>query len=81
VQARKRAEQRMKVRLFTLRGVDLAPVGEMVELGDWLAVYRAGITARVSTCVLTARGGGAFDKSVWVLPQIVGCQAELSQSR
>ncbi|HYN05761.1 MAG TPA: creatininase family protein [Vicinamibacterales bacterium] len=41
-----RAEQRIKARLFTLHGVDLAPVSKTVELGRKLAVYRAGITAR-----------------------------------
>ena len=41
-----RAEQRMKAGLFSLHGVDLAPVSKTVELGRKLAVYRAGITAR-----------------------------------
>ena len=41
-----RAEQRMKAGLFSLHGVDLAPVSKTVELGKKLAVYRAGITAR-----------------------------------
>jgi hypothetical protein len=41
-----RAEQRMKAGLFTLHGVDLAPVSKTVELGRKLAEYRAGITAR-----------------------------------
>jgi hypothetical protein len=41
-----RAEQRIKAGLFTLHGVDLAPVSKTVELGKKLAVYRAGITAR-----------------------------------
>lgn len=41
-----RAEQRIKAGLFTLHGVDLAPVSKTVELGKELAVYRAGITAR-----------------------------------
>ena len=41
-----RAEQRMKAGLFTLHGVDLAPVSKTVELGKKLAVYRAGITAK-----------------------------------
>ena len=36
-----RAEQRMKAGLFTLHGVDLAPVSRTVELGRKLAVYRA----------------------------------------
>jgi creatinine amidohydrolase/Fe(II)-dependent formamide hydrolase-like protein len=41
-----RAEQRMKAGLFSLHGVDLAPVSKTVELGKKLAVYRAGITAK-----------------------------------
>ena len=41
-----RAEQRMKAGLFTLHGVNMAPVGKTVELGKKLAVYRAGITAK-----------------------------------
>jgi len=41
-----RAEQRIKAGLFTLHGVDMAPIGKTVELGRKLAVYRAGITAR-----------------------------------
>ena len=39
-------EQRIKAGLFTLHGVDLAPVSKTVELGRKLAAYRAGITAR-----------------------------------
>ncbi len=41
-----RAEQRIKAGLFTLHGVDLAPISKTVELGKKLAVYRAGITAK-----------------------------------
>ena len=41
-----RADQRIKAGLFTLHGVDMAPVSKTVELGRKLAVYRAGITAR-----------------------------------
>ena len=41
-----RAEQRIKAGLFTLHGVDMAPISKTVELGKKLAVYRAGITAR-----------------------------------
>ena len=41
-----RAEQRIKAGLFTLHGVDMAPVSKTVELGKKLAVYRAGITAK-----------------------------------
>jgi creatinine amidohydrolase len=41
-----RAEQRIKAGLFTLHGVNMAPISKTVELGRKLAVYRAGITAR-----------------------------------
>ena len=41
-----RADERIKAGLFTLHGVDLAPVTKTVELGRKLAVYRAGITAK-----------------------------------
>jgi hypothetical protein len=41
-----RAEQRMKAGLFTLHGVDLAPVSRTVEIGRRLAAYRARITAK-----------------------------------
>ena len=41
-----RADQRLKAGLFTLHGVDQAPVSKTVELGKKLAEYRAGITAR-----------------------------------
>jgi creatinine amidohydrolase len=41
-----RAEQRIKAGLFSLHGVDLAPISKTVELGRKLAAYRAGITAR-----------------------------------
>ena len=41
-----RAEQRMKAGLFTLHGVDLAPVSRTVEIGRKLAAYRARITAK-----------------------------------
>ena len=41
-----RADQRMKAGLFTLHGVNMAPISKTVELGKKLAVYRAGITAR-----------------------------------
>jgi hypothetical protein len=39
-------QQRLKAGLFTLHGVDLAPIEKTVALGRELAVYRAGITAR-----------------------------------
>jgi hypothetical protein len=54
-----RAEQRMKAGLFTLHGVDLAPVSRTVELGRKLAVYRAGITARAFEVSLRTLRGGA----------------------
>jgi creatinine amidohydrolase len=41
-----RMDQRIKAGLFTLHGVDLAPISKTVQLGRDLAVYRAGITAR-----------------------------------
>jgi creatinine amidohydrolase len=41
-----RAEQRIKAGLFTLHGVNMAPVSKTVELGKKLAVYRAAITAK-----------------------------------
>lgn len=41
-----RAQQRIEVGLFSLHGVDLAPISKTVELGRKLAEYRAGITAR-----------------------------------
>ncbi len=36
----------MKAGLFTLHGVDLAPVSRTVELGRKLATYRAKFTAK-----------------------------------
>ena len=41
-----RADQRTKAGLFTLHGVDLAPVSRTVEIGRKLAAYRAKITAK-----------------------------------
>jgi hypothetical protein len=41
-----RMEQRMKAGLFSVHGVDLAPIGRTVEIGRKLAAYRAVITAR-----------------------------------
>jgi creatinine amidohydrolase len=41
-----RTAERLKAGLFTLHGVDLAPVEKLVELGRRLADYRAQITAR-----------------------------------
>ena len=41
-----RAEQRIKAGLFTLHGVDEAPVSKTVDIGRKLAEYRAGITAK-----------------------------------
>ncbi len=41
-----RMEQRVKAGLFTLHGVDLAPIDRTVDIGRKLAVYRAEITAK-----------------------------------
>ena len=41
-----RMEQRLKAGLFSLHGVELAPIGRTVELGQKLAAYRADITAK-----------------------------------
>ena len=41
-----RMEQRMKAGLFSLHGVDLAPIDRTIELGHKLAAYRADITAK-----------------------------------
>jgi creatinine amidohydrolase len=40
-----RMEQRLKAGLFSLHGVELAPVSRTIEIGRKLAAYRAGITA------------------------------------
>lgn len=41
-----RMEQRVKAGLFSLHGVDLAPINRTIEIGRKLAEYRAGITAK-----------------------------------
>jgi creatinine amidohydrolase len=41
-----RMEQRKQAKLFSLHGVELAPISRTVELGRKLAVYRAAITAK-----------------------------------
>ena len=41
-----RMDQRVKAGLFTLHGVALAPISRTIEIGQKLAAYRAGITAR-----------------------------------
>ena len=41
-----RAAERMQAGLFTLHGVELAPLEKLVDLGRKLAEYRAQITAR-----------------------------------
>jgi hypothetical protein len=41
-----RMEQRVKAGLFSLHGVDLSPISRTIEIGEKLATYRAGITAR-----------------------------------
>jgi len=41
-----RMDQRIKAGLFTVHGVELAPIDRTIEIGRKLAVYRAEITAR-----------------------------------
>lgn len=41
-----RMEQRMKAGLFTLHGVDMAPITRTIEIGKKLAEYRAEIVAK-----------------------------------
>jgi hypothetical protein len=41
-----RMEQRRRAGLFSLHGVQLAPIGRTIEIGKKLSKYRAGITAR-----------------------------------
>ena len=41
-----RMAERQKAGLFSLHGVELAPIGRTIEIGRKLAVYRAGITSR-----------------------------------
>jgi hypothetical protein len=41
-----RMEQRMKAGLFSLHGVELAPIARTIDVGRRLAGYRAGIAAR-----------------------------------
>ena len=41
-----RMDQRRQAGLFSLHGVDLAPVSRTIEVGEKLAKYRAGITAK-----------------------------------
>jgi creatinine amidohydrolase len=41
-----RMDQRRKAGLFSLHGVELAPVSRTIEIGNRLAKYRAGITAK-----------------------------------
>ena len=41
-----RAEQREKVGLLSLHGVNEAPISKTIELGHQLAEYRAGITLK-----------------------------------
>jgi hypothetical protein len=40
-----RMDERLKAGLFSLHGVDLAPISRTIEIGQKLAEYRAGITA------------------------------------
>jgi hypothetical protein len=41
-----RMDQRIKAGLFSLHGVDEAPISKTIEIGKKLAEYRAGITAK-----------------------------------
>jgi creatinine amidohydrolase len=41
-----RMEQRIEAGLFSLHGVELAPISQTIELGKELAAYRADITAK-----------------------------------
>jgi creatinine amidohydrolase len=41
-----RMDQRIKAGLFTLHGVDLAPIDKTIDIGRRLAAYRAGITSK-----------------------------------
>ena len=41
-----RMDQRRNVGLFSLHGVELAPIDRTIEIGNKLAKYRAGITAK-----------------------------------
>ncbi len=41
-----RMEQRIKAGLFSLHGVELAPIDRTIDIGRKLAAYRAEITAR-----------------------------------
>ncbi|HET9373136.1 MAG TPA: creatininase family protein [Vicinamibacterales bacterium] len=41
-----RADQRIEAGLFTLHGVDLAPISKTIDIGRKLAAYRATITAK-----------------------------------
>ncbi|MBK5291061.1 MAG: alpha/beta fold hydrolase [Acidobacteriia bacterium] len=59
-----RADERLKAGLFSLHGVNMAPIAKTIELGRELAEYRAGITAN------------AFQRSLSRLR--VGAQAHVS---
>jgi hypothetical protein len=41
-----RMEPRIKAGLFSLHGVELAPISRTIDIGEKLAAYRAGITAK-----------------------------------
>ncbi|MBL8124500.1 MAG: creatininase family protein [Blastocatellia bacterium] len=41
-----RMDQRLKGGQFSLHGVELAPISKTIEIGEKLAAYRAGITAK-----------------------------------
>ncbi len=49
-----RAEQRMKAGLFSINGVDLAPLDNTIENGRRLVAYRAQITSRAIRAAIAA---------------------------
>lgn len=50
-----RARQRMEAGLFSINGVDLAPLEKTIENGERLVQYRAEITARAIRAAIAAR--------------------------
>jgi creatinine amidohydrolase/Fe(II)-dependent formamide hydrolase-like protein/mannose-6-phosphate isomerase-like protein (cupin superfamily) len=62
-----RARQRMEAGLFSINGVDLAPLEQTIENGRRLVQYRAEITARaIRASMASARDGRAPDPPVAV---------------
>jgi hypothetical protein len=53
-----RHDQRMKAGLFSINGVDLAPLERTIANGWKLVEYRADITARAIQAALSGAGGG-----------------------